>query len=147
MLARMANDFMPLMRLHDEMNRLFESFFEDAPSLRGYGGGYPGINLWEDGDHAYVEAELPGLGMEDLEIYVTGNELTISGERRIAAPEGASDQRRERASGRFTRTLTLPWEIDADRVEAALRDGVLTVTLPKCESCKPRKVEVKALPA
>lgn len=142
MLARMMNDFAPLARLQNEMNRLFENFFEDSPSLRGYAAGYPGVNLWEDGDTAYVECELPGVRMDDLEIYVTGNELTLNGERRIAAPENASWHRRERATGRFSRTLTLPWEIDADKVEAKLHDGVLTVSLPKCESCKPKKVKV-----
>jgi len=145
MLARMMNDFTPLMRLQDDMNRLFESFFEDAPQLRGYAAGYPGVNLWEDGDTAYVEAELPGLSMDDVEIYVTGNELTINGERKIAGPENAAYHRRERAAGRFSRMLTLPWEVDADKVEAKLHNGVLTVTLPKCESCKPKKVKV--LPA
>jgi HSP20 family protein len=142
MLARMMNDFAPLARLQDEMNRLFENFFEDSPARRGYAAGYPGVNLWEDGDIAYVECELPGVNMNDLEIFVTGNELTINGERKIAAAENASWHRRERATGRFSRTLTLPWEVDADKVEAKLLDGVLTVTLPKCESCKPKKVKV-----
>jgi len=146
MLARMMNEFAPIMRLQDEMNRVFENFFEDVPGLRGYAAGYPGVNLWEQGDAAYVEAELPGLAMEDIEVLVTGNELTISGERKIgAAPEGAGYQRRERAAGRFSRTLTLPWEVDAEKVQATLHDGVLTITLPKCESCKPKKVQV--LPA
>ncbi|HYE20565.1 MAG TPA: Hsp20/alpha crystallin family protein [Tepidisphaeraceae bacterium] len=147
MLARMMTDFAPLARLQDEMNQMFESVFEDAPSLRGYAAGYPGVNLWEAGDAAYVEAELPGLGMEDIEVLVTGNEVTINGERKIAEPENAAYHRRERAAGRFSRVLTLPWEIDAEKVQATLHDGVLTVTLPKCESCKPRKIEVKALPA
>jgi len=144
MLARTMNDFAPLMRLQGNVNRLFESFFEDAPQSRGYGAGYPGLNLWEDGDTARVEAELPGLGMDDIEIYVTGNELTIGGERKsaAAAPEQAAYHRRERAAGRFARTLTLPWDVDADKVEAKLHNGVLTVSLPKCESCKPKKVKV-----
>ena len=142
LLDRMMNDFAPLMRLQGQMNRLFENFFEDPPTARSYARGYPALNTWEDGDSAYVEAELPGLRLEDVEIYVAGNELRIGGERKIASPEGASWHRRERTQGRFSRTVTLPWEIDADRVEATLRDGVLTVKLPKCESCKPRKVKV-----
>jgi HSP20 family protein len=143
MIARMMNSFAPLMRLQDEMNRAFEGFFEDAPALRGYGAAYPAVNLWEDGDGAYVECELPGLAMEDLEIYVTGNEVTINGERKLVGPnEGASYHRRERATGRFSRTMTMPWEIEADKVEAKLHDGILTVKLPKCESCKPKKVKV-----
>lgn len=146
MLTRMLNDVSPLLRLHNDVDRLFrrfEDFFEDLPASRPYGAAYPALNTWEDGDAAYVEAELPGMGLEDLEVSVSGNELMIAGARKIAAPDGANYHRRERSQGRFARTLTLPWEIDADRVGATLRDGVLTVTLPKCESCKPRKVEVK----
>jgi HSP20 family protein len=142
MLARMMSDFAPLMRLQDEMGRWFEDVFEDAPQLRGYAAGYPGINLWQDGDTAYVEAELPGLGMDDVEIYVTGNELTINGERKLVPPAEAAYHRRERAAGRFSRMLTLPWTVDADKVEAKFHNGVLTVALPKCEACKPKKVKV-----
>jgi HSP20 family protein len=149
MLARM-NDFgfglggavAPLLRLHDDMNRLFEGLFEDMPDARPYGAAYPALNTWEDGDTAYVEAELPGLGMDDVEILVSGNEVTINGQRKIEAAEGATWHRRERSQGKFSRVLSLPWEIDADKVEARLRDGVLTVRLPKCESCKPKKVKV-----
>jgi len=142
LLNRMMNDFAPLMQLQGQMNRLFENVFEDLPAVRPYAAGYPALNTWEDGDNAYLEAELPGLSMDEVEIYVTGNEVRMGGERKIAEPEGASWHRRERSQGRFSRTLTLPWEIDADRVEATLRDGVLSVRLPKCESCKPRKVKV-----
>lgn len=142
MFARMMNDFGSFMRFQNEMNRLFESFFDDMPSQRSYAAGYPGVNLWEDGDSAYVEAELPGLGMDDVEVLVTGNEVTINGERKMPEQENVSYHRRERALGRFTRTLTLPWEIDADKVQAKLVDGVLTVQLPKRESCKPKKVKL-----
>jgi len=145
MFTRMRSEFAPLMRLQDEMNHLFESVFDDTPAMRGYGTRYPGVNLWEDGENAFVEAELPGLSLDDVEVSVTGGEVTISGERQMAAAENAAYRRRERASGRFSRTVTLPWEIDADKVEAGFHDGVLTVKLPKCESCKPRKVKV--LPA
>jgi len=142
MLTRMMNDFAPLFRLHNQMNRLFEDFYEDAPAARPYGAGYPAVNLWEDGDAAWAECELPGLGMEDIEVLVTGSEVTINGQRKIAEVNDASWQRRERSQGRFSRTFSLPWEIDADKVEAKLLDGVLTVKLPKCESCKPKKVKV-----
>ena len=150
MLARMDNRYglglgnalSPLFKLHNEMNRMFEGFFEDLPATRPYGAGYPGLNAWEEGDDAYVEAELPGMGMEDVEVLVSGNELTINGERKIEAADGANWHRRERSQGRFSRTLTLPWEIAADKVEAKLADGVLTVRLPRCESCKPKKVKV-----
>lgn len=150
MMARLSNDLRfglgsavaPLLRLHDDMNRMLEGFFEDGPEMRPYGAAYPAMNTWEDGDSAYVEAELPGLGMDDIEVTVSGSEVTIGGERKIEAAEGAAWHRRERSQGRFTRTLSLPWEVDADKVEARLQDGVLTVRLPRCEACKPKKIKV-----
>jgi len=113
------------------------------PARRGLAAGYPSINLWQDGDDAYAEAELPGLSIEDIEVLVTGKELTISGERKNPADlPNASYHRRERGLGRFSRTMMLPWEIDAGKVEAKLVNGVLTVKLPKCEACKPKKVKL-----
>jgi HSP20 family protein len=141
-MSRLMTDFAPLMRLQDQMNRLFEGVFEDMPALRGYGATYPGVNLWEDGDNCYVEAELPGLSMDDIQVFVTGNELTISGERKMNEPQNASYHRRERATGQFSRMITLPWEIDQDKVEAKLHDGVLTIKLAKAESAKAKKVKI-----
>jgi len=144
MLARMMNEFAPLMRLQNDVNRLFESMFDDASpaAVRPYAAGWPALNTWEDGEAAYVEAELPGLTMDDVEVYVLGREVTIGGERKIEQPGGASWHRRERSSGRFSRVLTLPWDVDADKVEAKLHDGVLTVRLPKAETARPKKVKV-----
>ena len=142
MIARMLNDFAPLFQLQNEMNRLFEDFFEDMPAGRAYGRTYPAMNLWEDGEAAYIETELPGLTLDDLDVSVRGKEVTIAGDRKIAEQQGASWHRRERGAGKFTRTLQIPWEIDADKVDATLRDGVLTVRLPKSESAKPKKVKV-----
>jgi len=145
MLTRMMNDFAPLFRLQNDVNRLFESLIDERPassSVRPYGLGWPALNTWEDGEAAYVEAELPGMTMDDVEVYVLGRELTVSGERKIAEPQGAAWHRRERSQGRFSRTLALPWDIDADRVEARLQDGVLSIKLPKAETSKPKKVKV-----
>jgi len=141
----MLTGFAPLLRLQDEMNRLFEDFTQEMPLARPYSQSYPALNLWQDGDCAYIEAELPGLTMNDVEVLVMGNEVTIHGQRKIEEPANASWHRRERSQGQFSRTMTLPWEVEADKVEARLHDGVLTVKLPKCESCKPRKINV--LPA
>jgi HSP20 family protein len=140
MLARMTE--WPLMRLQDQMNRLFEDFFQDMPATRGYSAGYPGINLWQDGDAAYAEAELPGMTMDQIEVLVSGSDVTINGHRQISEMSDATYHRRERGTGQFSRTFSLPWEIDADHVEAKFRDGVLTVKLPKAESAKPKKVKV-----
>jgi HSP20 family protein len=142
MITRMLNDFAPLLRLQTDMNRMFEDFFQDMPTRRPYGQAYPHMNLWEDGDAAYIETDLPGLRLEDLDVSVRGNEVTIAGARNIADQKDAAWHRRERSHGEFTRTLQIPWTIDADKVQATLRDGVLTVRLPKSESAKPKKVKV-----
>ena len=106
---------------------------------------FPAVNAWEDADNVYVEAELPGLKLDDIELFVVGDELTVKGERRHVDEEDVSYHRKERGTGCFSRVFRLPVGVDADKVEAALRDGVLTVTMPKAAEAKPRKVEVKAL--
>jgi HSP20 family protein len=141
----MLTGFAPLLRLQDQMNRLFENYLDYAPPQRPYSATYPAVNIWEDGNYAYLEAELPGMSMNDIEVLVMGNELTLNGQRKSGESADASWQRRERGQGSFSRTMTLPWEVDADKVEARLNDGILTVKLPKCESCKPKKIKV--LPA
>ena len=140
-MARISNLLSPLMRLQDD--DLFSSSVEDALSARGYGAAYPAVNVWEDGDNAYVEAELPGMSMDGIEVNVIGNEVTIRGERTIEEPQNGTYRRRERPAGCFSRTITLPWEIDAEHVEANLHDGVLTVRLPKSPAAKPRKIKVQ----
>lgn len=125
--------------LQNEMNRLFGRF-----SFANGVAGYPALNAWEDDAGYYVEAELPGIELSDLEIVVTGGQLTIKGERKAPAVEKGAWHRRERAFGSFTRALDLPAAVDSDRVEAKLTNGVLLVLLPKSEKARPRKIEVKA---
>jgi HSP20 family protein len=105
---------------------------------------FPALNIWEDGDNLNAEAELPGLTMDQVEVYVVGNELTIRGQRHATADAKHEFHRRERGAGEFARTVTLPFEIDAQKVEATLRNGILNITLPKAEAAKPRKIAVKA---
>ena len=104
---------------------------------------FPSLNVWEEGDTIKVEAELPGVRIEDIEVSFEKGELTLKGEKKFEGKETASLHRRERQYGAFTRTMTFPWEIVADQVSAELKDGVLTITLPKAEEAKPRKVAVK----
>jgi HSP20 family protein len=104
---------------------------------------FPQLNLWEDEANVHAECELPGLRLDDLEVTVLGSKLTIRGERKTAAPEGASSLRRERSYGEFSRTVELPIEIDAEKVEATLENGVLKVRLPKAKTALPRRIEVK----
>lgn len=128
------NDFN---RLQNEMNHVFERLNGARPQA------FPACNIWEDDDALLVEAELPGMTMDDLEVYVTQNELTIKGERKRPAQEKALQHRQERSFGSFTRTLTLPAPIDANHVEAQLDSGILKIRLGKQEQVKPRKIAVK----
>jgi HSP20 family protein len=103
------------------------------------------INVTEDNDRLYVRAELPGIKANEIEISATGNNLSIGGERKLAPEnEVASYHRRERETGVFRRTISLPNDIDSSRVEANYRNGILTVTLPKAELSKPKQISVKA---
>jgi len=132
-----------LHQFQDEMNRLFDRWGNGNPFAGP--AAFPPLNVWEEGDQVYVTAELPGLNLNDLEIYVTGgNQLTLKGERKPCAPEKGVWHRQERAFGSFSRSLTLPFAVDADKVEARLENGVLAVKLTKHESARPRKIPVKA---
>jgi len=104
---------------------------------------YPPINISEDEDRLYVEAEVPGLAPSDLEISLEGDTLTIKGERKpVAAADKVSYHRRELEYGRFNRAVDLPVRVDADGVEARCVDGILTITLPKAASAKPRRITI-----
>ena len=107
-------------------------------------GVFPLMNVTEDKDNYYVRAELPGLKSDELDISVTGNSLSISGERRIPAEdEKARYHRREREAGKFSRIVSLPAQVNTETVDARCADGVLTVVLPKAEAAKPRQIAVK----
>lgn len=132
-------------QLQQEMNRVFERWGQDGGRLLGLNVSFPAVNVWEEGDAVFVEAELPGLDLNDLEIYVTGgNQLTLKGERKQQRPDKAVWHRQERGFGAFTRQLTLPFPVDADNVDARFENGVLLVKLAKHESAKARKIQVKA---
>jgi HSP20 family protein len=103
----------------------------------------PPLNVFEDGESIVVELEVPGLKSGDVEVTFENGELTLKGEKKYEAKENAPVHRRERVYGAFTRTLTLPWEITADKISAEMKDGVLTVVLPKAEVSKPRRVAIK----
>jgi HSP20 family protein len=107
-------------------------------------GAFPLVNVFSDGEDFVLVAELPGVKKEDLDIQVRGDTLRIQGKKSIAYEEGASVHRRERSAGQFDRTLTLPAELDAAKVAAQYRDGVLTLRLPRAESAKPRTVAINS---
>jgi HSP20 family protein len=131
--------------LQREMNRLFDHWGGNGTRAATTGGDFPAVNVWEETDTVTVEAELPGVTQDNLEIYVTrGNQLTIKGERRPSVAEKGIWHRQERGHGTFVRVLTLPFAVNRDEVEARLENGVLAVKLAKHEAARPRKITVKA---
>jgi HSP20 family protein len=127
--------------LQGEMNRLFNSFFDDEGSGRRRWA--PAVDLLEREDSLVLKADLPGLREEDVTIEVRDNVLTISGERQSDVEDKQNGYYRvERAFGSFSRSLTLPEGVDADRIEASFANGVLEVTIPKPEQRKPRRIAI-----
>jgi len=145
MVFRYTNGLRPLEQLRTEMDRLWSGFLGTAGDGPWFGlvRSQPPVNLWERDDALLLELEIPGVRTEQVDISVVGDELTLKVDRPDVQQEGVTYHRRERPAGSFTRVLRLPTDVDAERVEAELRDGVLTVTLPKAASAKPRKITVK----
>ena len=138
------NPFIEMERMRRQMDALFGGHFPEKPRLRELSAGvFPLLNLTQDKDHYYVRAELPGMKAEDLDIQIVDKTLTISGERKISAEgEKVRYHRREREAGRFSRAIGLPGEINSDRIEAQMRDGFLSVTIPKAEAAKPKQIAI-----
>jgi HSP20 family protein len=137
------NVFHPLWnQFQSEMNRLFDRWGDEGGQQSWTT--FPPLNVWEQEDNLYVEAELPGLKIEDIEIFVTGNnQLTLKGERKPLVVDKGIRHRQERGVGKFVRTLTLPFPVNPDTVDARFENGVLQIKLAKHESAKARKINVK----
>lgn len=105
-------------------------------------GGFPSTNMYDNGESLQVVAELPGVNKEDLNVKIQGNYLELSGTRKSNAPEGYKTHRVERNQSTFSRSFTLAADVDADKTEAFLKDGVLTLVLPKAESAKPKQITI-----
>jgi HSP20 family protein len=132
--------------LQQEVNRLFGTFF-DAPAGPGNGIGarrwIPAMDLVEEGEEYVLRADLPGVREEDVKVELDDDVLTISGERRSEHEERRDGYHRiERASGSFSRSLTVPDGVDPERVQARFDNGVLEVRVPKPEQRKPRRVAI-----
>lgn len=141
---RLRSPFEEIERMRREFARLFDDYATSL-SWEPTTGVFPLTNITEDKDHFYVRAELPGIKAKDIEISLTGNTLSLSGERKIATEnEKVKYHRRERESGTFRRAIKLPVAIDTDKVTAQCTDGVLTVVLPKAEEAKPKQIPIKA---
>ena len=131
-------------QLRREMDRLVSGFLNTAadagwPMTRS---SQPAVNIWETPEAVHVELEVPGVKQDQLDISVVGNELALRIERPETAETGVTWHRRERPVGSFARVLRLPSDVDTNRVGAELRQGVLTISLPKVEAARPRKIQV-----
>ena len=131
--------------LRNRMDRIFNEFDRSYP----YGPAFtltsnsPRTNLLEKGDLFEVQAEVPGISKDDLNIKIQGNYLEISGKRTVDAPDGYKVHRNERGGSTFSRSFTLPDDVDADKVEATLKHGILYLRLPKSETAKPRQITIQ----
>lgn len=132
-----AEPLAALRRIQDEINRAFGE--QRAATTTEF----PPINVWRGPDGVLVTAEVPGVRIEDIELTVHQNTLTIKGKRTAEASEpDVSFHRRERSYGPFGRTIALPFNVDPDQVRAQCDNGILSVTLPRPESEKPKKIRI-----
>lgn len=133
-----------LSSIREEMNRLFDlsfpGFQRDAELFSGWS---PTLDVFQNDDNVTVKVELPGMKKEDISIALHDGILTISGERKFEEQSGTGENfRSERFFGKFHRSVALPTAVDAAKVKASYKDGILEVTLPKSEEAKPKKIEV-----
>jgi len=137
---RPSNMLREMERFQRDLNRLFDDFspqIKSAPS-------FPAVNIWADQESVLLTAEMPGLSGDDIELNVLEDTLTISGKRAAEPlPEGATYHRQERGFGKFSRSIRLPYRVDAEKVKAGFHDGILEVTLPRAEADRPKKIAVK----
>jgi HSP20 family protein len=131
-------------QIRREMLRLLDTSVGDATPDPG-AGVFPPMNITQDDDSFYLRAEIPGIKPAELSISALRNRISISGKREIPREhERVSYHRKERPEGAFNRAVTLPAEVDPERVDARYSDGILTLTLPKAEQAKPRQITVKS---
>lgn len=130
--------------LQNRMNRMFPDYGRIGrfPVTWDIARSGPKANLFDAGDHLEMKVEVPGMVKENLNIRLQGNYLEINGSRKSDTPEGYAVHRVERDMTTFTRSFTLPAEVDSERVEATLRNGLLTLILPKSEAAKPKQVTI-----
>jgi HSP20 family protein len=141
--------------LRHEMDNLFENFLGTTPTEMFRGRKGPPVDMWEQGDQLLVQVEVPGVTMDQLDVYTTGQELTMKGRRTTASSIATGTHgtapacgttclhRQELRSGEFQRTLLLPFEVEPERIEAKLENGLLTVTIPKPEVATAKRIHIQ----
>ncbi len=139
------NPMRELMGVHDQLSRFFDDYWT-RPGERetDYGTWAPAVDLREEDKRYVIEADMPGVKKEDIEINLENNVLSIRGERKFEGEVNKDTYHRiERAYGKFVRSFTLPARVAADRITATHKDGILEVVVPKAEESLPKKIEVK----
>jgi len=135
--------------LRRQMNRVWEDYdvswgVVPSSSQQLSAASWPRLNVLDAGAELIVTADVPGLGEKDIQLSLEDGVLTLSGERKVASPEGFSALRRERPAFRFTRTVALPGKVDPERATATVEKGVLTVKVAKAAETRPRQIAVRA---
>jgi len=131
----------------EELRRRMDSVFNeyDAPTYQSqYESTWPTVNLYDNGESLIVYAAVPGLKERDLNVNVQDDVVTITGERQSMAPEGYTVHRQERPSIKFTRSFHIPVKVDFNKTVATLKDGILTMMLPKSPEAQPKRITIKA---
>ena len=137
------NPYRELMNVHEQLNRLFEEPGGQT-SDSSYGGWFPAIDLREEEKRFVIEADLPGVKKDDIQIEVENNVLTLRGERKFEHESKKENFHRiERAYGKFMRSFTLPSRIDASQITASQNGGILEIVIPKAKESLPQKIEIK----
>jgi HSP20 family protein len=133
--------------IQSEVNRLFDSFFGRGGQVpAGDRTWAPAVDMYATGDELVVKAELPGVSDKDISLSITGDMLSLRGERRWESQEKQPEfLHTERWYGKFERTLPLPFPVQSDKVKASYREGVLTVTLPKAEQIRSKEIKIDAM--
>ncbi|RMD60028.1 MAG: Hsp20/alpha crystallin family protein [Nitrospirae bacterium] len=130
-------------RMQEDIARLFPGFTPAfVPGVAVVE--FPPVNMWREENNALIVAELPGISLDDIDVSVSGRILTLSGSRKPEEENEEVYQRRERWYGDFTKRIELPFLVEADKVEAKFKNGVLYITLPRAEAEKPKKISIKA---
>ena len=132
--------------LRESMNYLSGDYYATAPLYErtwGFADNWPKLNLYDTGDQIEVKVELPGFAKEDIQIKVQGNYLELSGTRKTTGPNGYTAHRQERETPTFTRSITLPIEVDSSKATASIKDGILHLILPKSAAARPQQITIR----